>query len=59
MNKDTTLAIVTINEMGKFDKRGAARVAKWLRDTAEEVETNYKLWDEKKGVFKYIVPAKK
>lgn len=55
MTTNKTVAIATINEMGNFNKRGAKNVAKWLRQTADTVENDYKLWTKKKAVFKYII----
>lgn len=56
MNRvNKTVTIATINGMGNFNKRGAKNVAKWLRQTADTVENDYKLWNKKKAVFKYII----
>ena len=52
--QNKTVAIVTVNELGDFTKKGAKDVSKWLRQCADNIENDYKLWTNKKAVFKYI-----
>lgn len=54
MKKEETIAIITVNGLGDFTPKGARQVAKWLRQNADYIEKDYKLWTKKKAVFKYI-----
>jgi len=54
MNKEKTVAIITINDLGKFTPKGVKEVSNWLKQTAKYIEKDYKLWSKSKAVFKYI-----
>lgn len=47
-----TIVIVTVNELGAMNKKGARDTAKYLRKVADTVENDYKLWTKKKAVFR-------
>ncbi len=54
MKKEKTVAIITINGLGKFTPKGAKEVSNWLKQTAKYIEKDYKLWTKSKAVFKYF-----
>lgn len=53
--KEKSVAIITINGLGDFTPKGAKQVANWLRQNADYVEKEYKLWTNKKAIFRYII----
>lgn len=60
MSKDLTLALLTINKLGGFDKRTTKKIAAWLRDIAEKVENSHKEYPTTGPVrFRYFAPAPK
>lgn len=40
MEKEITLALLTVNKLGAMDKRNTKKIAMWLRKTADQVENN-------------------